>query len=70
MNLQHPGAGMREPGTVGSSPYATGGGGVVLEHEYGAAALASLLLGQPVEGLGDEFMPTQVSMQQEAMFAC
>jgi hypothetical protein len=28
--------------------------------------LVSLLLGQPVEGLGDDFTPTQVAMQQEA----
>jgi hypothetical protein len=52
--------------SAGSSPYATGGGGVRLEHEYAATALASLLLGQPVDGLGDEFTPTQVAMQQGA----
>src|SRR4051812_26707302 len=51
---------------AGSSPYATGGGGPRLEHEYAGSTLASLLLGQPVEGLGDEFTPTQVAMQQEA----
>ena len=49
-----------------SSPYATGGGGVRLEHEFAACALASLLLGQPVEGLGDDVTPTRVAMQQEA----
>jgi hypothetical protein len=38
-----------------SSPYSTGGGGVILEHEYAASALASLLLAQPIEGLGDDF---------------
>ena len=45
---------MSQPPSPGSSPYATGGGGVQLEHEYAASALASLLLAQPVEGLGDE----------------
>jgi hypothetical protein len=50
----------------GSSPYATGGGGVVLEHEYAASALASLLLAQPIEGLGDEFTLLSVAMQQGA----
>lgn len=57
---------MRKPGEAGSSPYATGGGGVLLEHEYVASMLGSLLLGQPVDGLGDEFLPTQVALQQEA----
>jgi hypothetical protein len=51
---------------AGSSPYATGGGGVRLEQEYAGSVLASLLLGQPVEGLGDDFTPTQVAMQQKA----
>src|SRR5690349_16145656 len=54
------------PENRGASPYATGGGGVQLEHEYAASALASLLLAQPIEGLGDEFTPTRVSMQQAA----
>jgi hypothetical protein len=48
------------------SPYATGGGGVQLEHEYAACALASLLLAQPIEGLGDELTVTHVAMQQGA----
>ena len=48
------------------SPYATGGGGVQLEHEYAASALASLLLAQPIEGLGDELTVTHVAMQQGA----
>jgi hypothetical protein len=50
----------------GSSPYATGGGGVILEHEYTASALASLLLAQPIEGLGDEFTLLSVAVQQGA----
>jgi hypothetical protein len=49
-----------------SSPYATGGGGVRLEHKFAASALASLLLGQPVDGLGDDVTPTRVAMQQAA----
>jgi hypothetical protein len=39
---------------------------VRLEHEFAASALASLLLGQPVDGLGDDVTPTRVAMQQEA----
>lgn len=53
-------------GTV-SSPYATGGGGTRLEHEYAATALACLLTGQPFAGLGDEFTPATVALQQEAI---
>jgi hypothetical protein len=58
-----------QPRQQGSSPYATGGGGVLLEHAYAASALASVLMGQPVDGLGDEFVPTQVRLQQEAFTA-
>ncbi|MCX5800494.1 MAG: ATP-binding protein [Candidatus Eisenbacteria bacterium] len=36
-----------------------------LEHEIAASALASLLLGQPVDGLGDDVTPMRVAMQQE-----
>ena len=44
-----------EAGADGSaSAYSTGGGGVVLEHAYGGALLAELLLGGPVAGLGDD----------------
>jgi hypothetical protein len=50
---------------VGSSPYSTGGGGTRLEQEFAASALASLLLAAPVEGLGDEFTPVSVGLQQE-----
>ena len=50
----------------GSSPYATGGGGFLLEHGYGAIALSSLLLGEPMAGLGDEYQVTSVAMQQES----
>jgi hypothetical protein len=53
----------------GSSPYATGGGGVQLEREFGASALAFLLLEQPIPGLGDEFVPFNVAMQQSALTA-
>jgi len=51
----------------GSSPYASGGGGFVLEHAYGALALTSLLLGDPMIGLGDEYKVTSVAMQQESL---
>ncbi|PKQ29598.1 MAG: hypothetical protein CVT60_04515 [Actinobacteria bacterium HGW-Actinobacteria-10] len=50
----------------GSSPYATGGGGVLLEHCYGALALSSLLLGESMVGLGVEYQVTSVAMQQES----
>ncbi len=49
-----------------SSSYATGGGGIILEHEYAASAFASLLLAQPIEGLGDEFTLLSVGVQQGA----
>lgn len=47
----------------GSSAYATGGGGVVLEHTFGATLLAALLLGDPVPGLGDEQSVVKVTFQ-------
>ena len=55
---------MSQPEKPGSSPYSTGGGGVKLEHEFVASALTSLLLGQPIEGLGNEFTVSQVALQQ------
>ncbi len=57
---------MSQPEKPGSSPYSTGGGGVKLENEFGASALTSLLLAQPIEGLGDEFTVSQVALQQGA----
>jgi hypothetical protein len=35
-------------GTSGSGAYATGGGGVVLEHSFGATVLVALLADTPV----------------------
>ncbi|MET7400634.1 hypothetical protein ABZS66_44860 [Dactylosporangium sp. NPDC005572] len=49
-----------------ASPYATGGGGTVLEHAYGAVLLAALLQGRPVPALGDEVTPREVRFQQAA----
>lgn len=46
-----------------SSPYATGGGGYVLEHQYGALALVHLLTGDPIPDLGDDARVTLVSFQ-------
>jgi hypothetical protein len=37
----------------GASPFATGGGGVRLEHRYAATLLAALLTGKPIPELGD-----------------
>lgn len=46
-------------------PYATGGGGVVLEHAYAATSLAALLLGEPISGLGDEFPVHHIAFQAD-----
>jgi tetratricopeptide (TPR) repeat protein len=51
---------------LGSSPYATGGGGVVLEHRYGASLLVSLLTGYPLAELGDDVTPTEIHFQASA----
>jgi len=50
-----------------ASPYATGGGGTVLEHAHGAVLLAALLQGHPVSGLGDEITPREIRFQQGAL---
>lgn len=39
---------------------------MVLEHAYGGALLAELLLGGPVTGLGDDVTPSRVGFQQSA----
>lgn len=49
-----------------ASPYSTGGGGTALEHAYGAMLLSSLLLKQPILGLGDDMTPREVRFQQGA----
>jgi hypothetical protein len=49
-----------EPGTA---PYASGGGGTVLEHLYGAILLSSLLVGDPITELGDDATPVSVRFQ-------
>src|SRR5260370_20695447 len=49
-----------EPGTA---PYASGGGGTVLEHLYGAVLLSSLLGGDPITELGDDSTPLSVRFQ-------
>jgi hypothetical protein len=55
------------PGAVGqASAYSTAGGGVVLEHAYGGALLAELLLGGPVAGLGNDVTPARIGFQQGA----
>src|SRR5918996_1230784 len=46
-----------------ASPYSTGGGGTVLEHQYGALLLAHLLTGDPTPLLGDDATPTSVRFQ-------
>jgi hypothetical protein len=47
----------------GTSPYATGGGGTVLEHQLGAVLLASLLTADPIAGLGDDVVPSELAFQ-------
>src|SRR5213592_4795288 len=49
-----------------AAPYATGGGGTVLEHRYGAVLLAHLLTGDPVTELGDDVAPVRVAFQARA----
>src|SRR3989442_433914 len=49
------------------SSYSTGGGGVTLEHLYGATVLAALLTGDPVSGLGDEQTVVEVAFQARSM---
>ena len=51
------------PDAPGVSSYATGGGGVVLEHVYGATVLAALLIGTPFDLLGDSVLIDQVAFQ-------
>ena len=48
---------------LATSPYATGGGGVSLEQKYAATVLASLLSGDPLPGLGDDFTIEAVALQ-------
>src|ERR1700694_4615253 len=55
--------GERGAGRGAASSYATGGGGTVLEHTFGATLLAALLTGDPVSALGDEQRPVSVSFQ-------
>lgn len=48
---------------LGVSPYASGGGGTVLEHLYGAVLLSSLLAGDPITELGDDAALVSVLFQ-------
>ena len=48
---------------LGVSPYASGGGGTVLEHLYGAVLLSSLLADDPITELGDDATPVSVRFQ-------
>jgi hypothetical protein len=53
----------QSPTGAGTSAYASGGGGVVLEHVYGATVLAALLIGTPFDLLGDAVLIDQVAFQ-------
>jgi hypothetical protein len=52
-----------------AASYSTGGGGVVLEHQYGATLLGALLTGDPVPELGDDVTPTTIRFQASAVSA-
>ncbi|MEU6759122.1 PQQ-binding-like beta-propeller repeat protein [Streptomyces sp. NPDC046685] len=62
---------VREMTAVGAAqsagPYSTGGGGIVLEHRFGAVLLSHLLTGRPVPALGDHITPTHVRFQGHAI---
>lgn len=49
--------------SAGSSPYATGGGGVRLEHSYAACLVVALLAGEPVAELGDAVSVDSIRLQ-------
>jgi hypothetical protein len=49
-----------------AAPYSTGGGGVVLEHRYGATLITALLTGDPLTELGDDAIPLEVRFQASA----
>lgn len=49
--------------TGAASPYATGGGGVWLEHRYAATLVATLLSEDPISELGDGVVPLGVRLQ-------
>jgi hypothetical protein len=51
---------------LAAPPYVTGGGGIVLEHRYGATLLAALLTGDPVPALGADATPVLVRFQASA----
>ena len=57
---------MSRPTKTGASPYATGGGGTVLEHRYGALLLSHLLTGDPLPELGSDATVTRVAFQARA----
>ncbi|MDF5755052.1 hypothetical protein [Spongiactinospora sp. TRM90649] len=52
-----------------ASPYATGGGGTVLEHRYGALLLTHLLTGDPLTELGDDATPVEITFQASSFSA-
>jgi hypothetical protein len=52
-----------DPRKQSSPPYATGGGGVVLEHAYGATLLAALLSASPVAFVGENVTIEEVRFQ-------
>lgn len=55
-----------DAGARSASPYSTGGGGVVLEHQYGATLITALLTGDQLPELGDNAAPLSVRFQASA----
>ena len=51
---------------MAATPYSTGGGGIVLEHRYGAFVLAHVLSGAPLYELDGVTAPTAVRFQTSA----
>lgn len=51
------------PRATGASPYATGGGGVRLEHSYAACLIAGLLAGDALTELGDSLSADSICLQ-------
>src|SRR5580700_1163533 len=54
---------MTDGDEAGAAPYASGGGGTVLEHHYGTVLLASLLTRAPIPDLGDDATPVYLRFQ-------
>ncbi|MFG3343055.1 hypothetical protein [Glycomyces sp. NPDC048151] len=50
-----------------ASPYSTGGGGTVFEQQYGAIVLSHMLTAEPIDELGGEVAPVEVTFQAKGL---